>query len=176
MPCRLTFTLSLLREKPLLYSLPGEPLPPSFALVSPFLLVVCSETEGQRMLESIHDLFLQKKKAETVAFDSKPDQAIFKKPKNFKRLSKKDISTPCNFKHVSGMIASFQACSLIVRMCMCTGITVQRTQVCEDELRGTIQRKMRSMSLSSLVSRRPKATGELPHYSYSCVTVLTHRW
>lgn len=28
---------------------------------------------------------------------------------------------------------------------------MQRTQMCEEELRGTIQRKMRSMSLSSLV-------------------------
>lgn len=102
-----------------------------------FAIQFANESEGQRMLESIHDLFLQKQKAETVAFEKKPDQAIFKKPKSFRRLNKKDISTPCNFKHVSG-------------------ITVQRTQVCEDELRGTIQRKMRSMSLSSLVTRRPK--------------------
>ena len=35
-----------------------------------------------------------------------------------------------------------------------TGITLQRTQTCEDELRGTIQRKMRSMSLSSLSRRK----------------------
>ncbi len=41
---------------------------------------------------------------------------------------------------------------------MCVGITIGRTQTCEDELRGTIQRKMRSMSLSSLVSRGGKAT------------------
>ena len=31
---------------------------------------------------------------------------------------------------------------------------MQRTQTCEEELRGTIQRKMRSMSLSSLNHRR----------------------
>ena len=61
-----------------------------------------SDGEAERMLESIHDLFLQKQKAETVSFEKKPDEAIFKKPKNFRRLSKKDISTPCNFKHVSG--------------------------------------------------------------------------
>ena len=61
-----------------------------------------SDGEAERMLESIHDLFLQKQKAETVSFEKKPDESIFKKPKNFKRLSKKDISTPCNFKHVSG--------------------------------------------------------------------------
>ena len=34
------------------------------------------------------------------------------------------------------------------------GITLQRTQTCEDELRGSIQRKMRSMSLSSLSRRK----------------------
>ncbi len=56
------------------------------------------------MLESIHDLFMQKQKAETVAFENKPDQPIFKKPKAFKRLSRKDISAPCNFKHVSGIV------------------------------------------------------------------------
>ena len=55
------------------------------------------------MLESLQDLFLQKEKAETVSFEKKlSDEAIFKKPKNFRRLSKKDISAPCNFKHVSG--------------------------------------------------------------------------
>ena len=34
------------------------------------------------------------------------------------------------------------------------GITLQRTQTCEEELRGSIQRKMRSMSLSSLSHRK----------------------
>ena len=91
-----------------------------------------SEGEGGRMLESLQDLFLQKQKAETVSFDKKPekkpdDNLLFKKPKSIRRLSKKEISIPCNFKHVSG-------------------ITMQRTQSCEEELRGTIQRKMRSMS------------------------------
>ncbi len=55
------------------------------------------------MLESLEDLLLQKEKAETVSFDSKPEDPVFKKPKPFaRRLSKKDISAPCNFKHVSG--------------------------------------------------------------------------
>lgn len=56
------------------------------------------------MLESVQDLLYQKEKAETVAFDGKKnDEAIFKKPKPLKKLSKKDISAPCNFKHVSGV-------------------------------------------------------------------------
>ena len=55
------------------------------------------------MLESIQDLLYQKEKAETVSFDSKKtDEVIFKKPKPLKKLNKKDISAPCNFKHVSG--------------------------------------------------------------------------
>ncbi len=41
-------------------------------------------------------------------------------------------------------------------LCVCVGITIGRTQTCEDELRGTIRRKMRSMSLSSLVNRGGK--------------------
>ncbi len=63
-----------------------------------------SVSEGQRMLDSLNDLFAQKQKAETVSFESKPDEPIFKKPKPFKRMSKKDISAPCNFKHVSGIV------------------------------------------------------------------------
>ena len=39
------------------------------------------------------------------------------------------------------------------------GITLQRTQTCEEELRGTIQRKMRSMSLSSLSRRKIRQEG-----------------
>lgn len=62
-----------------------------------------SEDEAGRMLESLEDLLLQKEKAETVSFDTKSEDAVFKKPKPFsRRLSKKDISAPCNFKHVSG--------------------------------------------------------------------------
>ena len=63
------------------------------------------------MLESLQDLFLQKQKAETVSFDrkpeKKPDDVLFKKPKSIRRLSKKDISSPCNFKHVSGLFVVY---------------------------------------------------------------------
>ena len=63
------------------------------------------------MLESLQDLFLQKEKAETVSFEKKlSDEAIFKKPKSFRRLSKKDISAPCNFKHVSGKGVCLPVC------------------------------------------------------------------
>ena len=57
------------------------------------------------MLESVQDLLYQKEKAETVAFDGKkPEEPIFKKPKPLKKLNKRDISAPCNFKHVSGVL------------------------------------------------------------------------
>ena len=163
------------------------------------------------MLESLQDLFLQKQKAETVCFDRKPekkpdDDVLFKKPKSIRRLSKKDISSPCNFKHVSGLLCTTQCtqfvgfhssevCPLQYAICnsipsppsllpsppslsssllhpssppllsssplllpspLPTGITMQRTQSCEEELRGTIQRKMRSLSLSSLTRSKPR--------------------
>ena len=54
------------------------------------------------------------------------------------------------------------------------GITVQRTQTCEDELRGTIQRKMRSMSLSSLTNKRVKQRPRVPGgYTFYNIVVLT---
>lgn len=57
------------------------------------------------------------------------------------------------------------------------GITLQRTQTCEDELRGTIQRKMRSMSLSSLSRRKMRQqqqaeTGKVSTANGPVVTVL----
>ncbi len=60
------------------------------------------------MLENVQDLLYQKEKADTVSFDSKKaDELIFKKPKLPRKLSKKDISAPCNFKHVSGQAGNF---------------------------------------------------------------------
>ena len=56
---------------------------------------------------------------------------------------------------------------------MCLGITVQRTHTCEEELRGTIQRKMRSMSLSSLL--HPAASGVSKGQEESSGTPATKR-
>ena len=66
-----------------------------------------SDEEATRMLESMQDLIQQKQKQETVAFEQRrreegEESVVFKKPKPIRRLSKKDISAPCNFKHVSG--------------------------------------------------------------------------
>lgn len=63
------------------------------------------------MLESVQDLLSQQQKlaAATQQLPRPPDittppPAVFKKPsKPLRKLSKKDISSPCNFKHVSGM-------------------------------------------------------------------------
>ena len=63
-----------------------------------------------------------------------------------RKISKKDISAPCDFKHVSG-------------------ITLQRTAVCEEELKGTIRRKMTSEAEESKkqsVSGNSKHKGSLP--------------
>ena len=69
-----------------------------------------SDNEAERMLESIVDLFEQKEKAETVSFEKKPEEPIFKKPRSIRKLNKKDISTPCNFKHVSGECECVTVC------------------------------------------------------------------
>ncbi len=121
------------------------------------------------MLESLQAQLLQKEKAETVSFEKKPEELVFKKPKTFpRRLSKKEISAPCNFKHVSGTSAAATGSSgkaahqTTPSLSISPGITLQRTQTCEEELRGTIQRKMRSMSLSSLTQRKVKSRSRLP--------------
>ena len=148
-----------------------------------------SNDEAVRMLESLKDLMEQKQKAETVSFEKNPSEAIFKKPKPLRRLSKKDISAPCNFKHVSGIKTgvlvriswALQCNSMLLTLLfaysLCVfieppvhvGITLKRTQTCEEELRGTIQRKMRSMSLSNLSRRKVtrKYMYVYTHYTYS---------
>ena len=64
------------------------------------------------MLESMYDLMQRKQKQVMVDFDRKRvedrerkregEGEVFKKPRPVGRLSKNDISSPCNFKHVSG--------------------------------------------------------------------------
>ena len=62
-----------------------------------------SEEEAVRMLESVQDLLSQHQRQQQQAVQ--PDRVIFKKPsKPPRRLSKREISSPCNFKHVSGKI------------------------------------------------------------------------
>ena len=64
-----------------------------------------SESEAVRFLESVEDLLFQKEKIDS---DSSPkgqsEDSLFKKPKLLRKLTKKDISAPCNFKHVSGIM------------------------------------------------------------------------
>lgn len=64
------------------------------------------------MLESVQDLLSQQQKLAAATLQQQPrppdtttpPPAVFKKPsKPLRKLSKKDISSPCNFKHVSGM-------------------------------------------------------------------------
>lgn len=68
-----------------------------------------SEEEAGRMLESMQDLLSQDRQLaatmqQHASAESAVQPVVFKKPaKPLRRLSKKDISAPCNFKHVSGM-------------------------------------------------------------------------
>lgn len=75
-------------------------------LASFLSLFLSSEQEAERMLESMQDLLSQQQQmgrgSNQAQMDSQP--AVFKRPtKPPRRLSKKDISSPCNFKHVSGI-------------------------------------------------------------------------
>ena len=58
------------------------------------------------MLESMQDLLAQHRQlvaAAMIPIDPPTQPVVFKKPaKPPRRLNKKDISAPCNFKHVSG--------------------------------------------------------------------------
>ena len=58
-----------------------------------------SDTEAVRFLESVQDLLFQKYQSDSAK--TKSDESLFKKIK--RKLTKKDISAPCNFKHVSGI-------------------------------------------------------------------------
>ena len=69
------------------------------------------EDEAARMLESMYDLLQRKQKLMTVDFHQRVEDSeregegevgVFKKPRAVRRLTKKEISSPCNFKHVSG--------------------------------------------------------------------------
>ena len=104
--------------------------------------------EAKSLLASLKQFYSQKQqidrlleKKKTPVSGSKTSNKA-KKPLK-KRLSKFDISQPCNFMHISGL-------------------TSQRTDVCEQEIRGTIQRRLRSQSMSSLEKQKTKSRPQLP--------------
>ena len=70
------------------------------------LYAVSSEEEAGRMMESVKDLLSQQQQQTTeqqALHDPTEQPVVFRKPtKPPRRLNKKDISSPCNFKHVSG--------------------------------------------------------------------------
>ena len=83
-----------------LLSLPSPTPPPPLSLS-------LSELEAERMLESMQDLLSQQQNLMVgVASQTSLESLVFKKPSSRppRRLSKKDISSPCNFKHVSGVL------------------------------------------------------------------------
>lgn len=81
----------------------------------------------------------RKKKAE-----SKPSKKSKKQHKSDKRLSKLDISLPCEFRHLSG-------------------ITAGNTDRCQKELEGTIERHHRSVSMGAISSQNQvKQRGRIP--------------
>ena len=52
----------------------------------------------------------------------KSEESIFKRPRFLKKLNKKEISAPCNFKHVSGVYVCVSLCSICVGLwceCVC---------------------------------------------------------
>jgi len=70
----------------------------------PLSLSLCSESEAVRFLESVQDLLFQKEKIDSGSLPrGQSGDAHLKQPKLARKLTKKDISAPCNFKHVSGI-------------------------------------------------------------------------
>ena len=70
---------------------------------------LCSEEEAWHMLGLMRELLVEGKSLEQVfqqRQDQEPQQGkphpLHKKSKSLRRFNKKDISSPCNFKHVSG--------------------------------------------------------------------------
>ena len=134
----------------------------------------CSEDEGSRMLESLQDLFLQKQKSETVSFDKKPDDStVFKKPKSIRRLNKKDISAPCNFKHVSGSI-SVLLYSLLCMACKnsslsyCTVCCVWRARIHGRSLFIAV------IMQSVIISIAPPPPPHTHTHTHTCMHTYTH--
>ena len=105
--------------------------------------------EAKSLLASLKQFYNQKQQIDKLIKNRPPAQT--NKPEKTKKLTKKrlskyDISAPCNFKHVSGL-------------------TNQRTDVCTQEIRGTIQRRLRSQSMSSLETNKTKLRPSLPSTS-----------
>lgn len=87
------------------------------------------------------DQLLEERKKKSESKSSKKSK---KQQKSDKRLSKLDISLPCEFRHLSG-------------------ITAGQTDQCQQELEGSIERHHRSVSLGAISSQNQiKQRGRIP--------------
>ena len=103
--------------------------------------------EASSLIDCLNQYMQQKKmtdrmlESEKKGKGKKSKKGVVKEPS--KRVSKFDISSPCEFRHLSG-------------------ITAGQTSQCEQELEGTIMRRQRSASMSAIASKNAKQRGRLP--------------
>ena len=107
--------------------------------------------EASSLIESLQQYIAQKHHVDELVKQGKNSQSLdrqkvtrkSKKKQQGRRLSKIEISLPCEFRHLSG-------------------ITAGTTDLCKQELEGSIRRKQRSASLSAISQKNMKHRGRIP--------------
>ena len=107
--------------------------------------------EASSLIESLQQYIAQKHHVDELVKQGKNSQSLdrqkvtrkSKKKQQERKLSKIEISLPCEFRHLSG-------------------ITAGTTDLCKQELEGSIRRKQRSVSLSAISQKNMKHRGRIP--------------
>lgn len=100
--------------------------------------------EASSLLDCLHQYILQKQQTDQMLEEKKSKKKRNKKStkllQDSKRLSKIDISSPCEFRHLSGIAAGHP----------------------QQDLEATLTRRQRSSSMSAISSKATKQRGKLP--------------
>ena len=101
-------------------------------------------TEASSLIDCLKQYIVQKTTTDQILDDKKTRKGKNKKKQEpEKRISKFEISSPCEFRHLSG-------------------ITAGQTNECQQELEGTIMRRQRSASMSAIANKTTKQRAKLP--------------
>ena len=100
--------------------------------------------EASSLIDCLKQYIAQKTTTDIVLEEkSKSKSRKSKKNDTKPKVSKLDISSPCEFRHLSG-------------------ITAGHTNECQQELEGTIMRRQRSFSMSAISTKNVKQRGKIP--------------
>lgn len=101
-------------------------------------------TEASSLIDCLKQYIVQKTTTDQILDNKKTRKGKNKKKQELeKRVSKFDISSPCEFRHLSG-------------------ITAGQTNECQQELEGTIMRRQRCASMSAIANKTTKQRAKLP--------------